>query len=94
MNPDGILAIHTSNRYLNLVPVVAQHAKDLGRIALTVDDDEVDADYLFETTWVLVSSKVQTFLGPEFKGVVEPAKLNTKLREWTDDYSNLFQILK
>jgi spermidine synthase len=94
LSPDGILAIHTSNRYLNLVPVVAQHAKDLGKVAMTVDDDDVDADYLFETTWVLVASKLETFQGPEFANAVTHSKLNPKLRAWTDDYSNLIEILK
>jgi hypothetical protein len=94
LNPDGILAIHTSNRYLNLVPVVAQHARDLGKVAMTVDDDDADADYLFETTWVLVSNKVDAFRRPEFSKAVVPSKLNPKLRPWTDDYSNLFEILK
>jgi spermidine synthase len=94
LSPDGILAIHTSNRYLNLVPVVAQHAKDLGKVAMTIDDDEVDADYLFETTWVLVSAKAEAFQRPEFATVAAPSKLSPKLRTWTDDYSNLFEILK
>ncbi len=94
LNPDGILAIHTSNRYLNLAPVVARHAKDLGKIAVTIDDDEIDVDYLFETTWVLVSGKATAFDRPEFKGVARISAIDPKLRAWTDDYSNLFEILK
>lgn len=94
LSRDGILAIHTSNRYLNLAPVVAQHAKDLGKVAVTVDQEEDDVDYLFGTTWVLVSNSAEAFRQPEFDKAAEPSEIDPKLRAWTDDYSNLFEILK
>jgi hypothetical protein len=94
LNPHGILAIHTSNQYLNLVPVVAQHAKDLGKSAVTIDDDAADADYLFETTWVLLSADSSLFRRAEFDKAADPARTRAGLRPWTDDYSNLFQIVK
>jgi spermidine synthase len=94
LNPHGILAIHTSNQYLNLVPVVAQHAKDLQKAAVTIDDDAADADYLFETTWVLLSADGSVFRRAEFDKAADPARIRAGLRPWTDDYSNLFQILK
>ncbi len=46
LNRTGILAVHVSNRYLDLEPVVARNAVDLGRIAIEVDDDGEDEDYL------------------------------------------------
>ncbi len=94
LNPNGILAIHTSNQYLDLVPMVARHAKDLGKIAVTIDDDAVEADYLFETTWVLLSANANVFNRSEFANVAQPSKTRDTLRAWTDDYSNLFQIIK
>ncbi|MEP6536223.1 MAG: fused MFS/spermidine synthase [Bryobacteraceae bacterium] len=94
LNPNGILAIHTSNRYLNLAPVVAQNAKDMGKVAVTVDQEEDDTDYLFGTTWVLVSANPEAFHQREFEKAAEPSEIDKKLRPWTDDYSNLFEILK
>ena len=94
LSPNGILAIHTSNRYLNLAPVVAQHAKDLGKISVTVDQEEQDVDYVFSTTWVLVSASSEAFQQREFYKATAPSAINAKLRPWTDDYSNLFEILK
>ena len=94
LSPNGILAIHTSNRYLDLGPVVAQHAKDFGKVSVTVDQDEDDVDYLFGTTWVLVSASAEAFHQKEFDKAAQPSTIDAKLRPWTDDYSNLFEILK
>ncbi len=94
IKPQGILAVHISNRYLNLAPVVAHSAAEVGRHAIVVEDDGEDADYLSDTTWVLVTgdSKLD---GTAFEGAsMEPAKLRPEIRTWTDDYSNLFQVLK
>jgi SAM-dependent methyltransferase len=92
MKPNGILAIHISNRYLDLGPVVEQEAKALGKpdILITSDDDEA-AD-TSTADWVLVSTN-QTAMEhlSQFSTAIEK---KPRLRMWTDDYSNLWQILK
>ena len=91
----GILAVHVSNRFLNLVPVVARNAVDYGKAAVLVDDDGEDEDYFSSSDWVLVSGDASVFKQTFFKDHgIEPAKVRANLRPWTDDYSNLFQILK
>jgi hypothetical protein len=95
LKPGGILAVHVSNRFLNLVPVVAGNAHDFGKAAVMVDDDGEDEDYLSSSDWVLVSDDAAVFSQSFFKAHgIEPAKVRPGLRPWTDDYSNLFQILK
>jgi hypothetical protein len=95
LKPGGILAVHVSNRFLNLVPVVARNAQDYGKAAVLVDDDGQDEDYYSSSDWVLVSADASVFSQSFFKDYgVEPAKVRPNLRPWTDDYSNLFQILK
>jgi SAM-dependent methyltransferase len=93
LRPDGILAVHISNRYLDLQPVLAGETAATGKFARLVDSDEDDADDVFGATWVLVASSPSAFLGEEL-GSTEPLKPERKVRLWTDDYSNLFQILK
>ena len=45
VKPDGIVAFHVSNRFLDLVPVVARLAKENGAHALLVrDDPDEEAD--------------------------------------------------
>lgn len=91
----GILAVHVSNRYLNLEPIAAEHAADLGKAAIKVSDDGEDEDYLMESDWVLIASDRTLFSDPLFRAPgIRPAKLHPGLRPWTDDYSNLVQILK
>jgi hypothetical protein len=95
LKPGGILAVHVSNRFLNLVPVVAGNAHDFGKAAVMVDDDGEDEDYLSSSDWVLVSDDAAIFSQSFFKAHgIEPAQVRKGLRPWTDDYSNLFQILK
>jgi hypothetical protein len=95
LRPDGILALHVSNRYLNLVPVCARGAEWFGKTAMVVaDDDEVDS-YLSESTWVLLTSHSEWFNESSFNGADKyDAKAPANFRGWTDDYSNVFRILK
>jgi hypothetical protein len=95
LKPTGILAVHVSNRYLDLVPVVSRNARDLGRTAVDVDDQDEEEDYFSNSDWVLVSSDAAIFRDRAFKSSsVQLARYRPNLRPWTDDYSNLFQILK
>ncbi len=95
LRPTGILAVHVSNRYLDLVPVVSRNAHDLGKAAIDVDDEDEEADYFSDSDWVLVSSDAAIFHDKAFKSSsVQPARFRPNLRPWTDDYSNLYQILK
>jgi hypothetical protein len=95
LKPSGILAVHVSNRYLDLAPVVARHASDLAKTAIDVNDDGEDEDYLSSSDWVLVASDARPFSDALFRdSSIKPAKARPGLRPWRDDYSNLFQILK
>jgi hypothetical protein len=93
IKPDGILAVHVSNRYLDLQPVVAGEALALGKKARVVDTDDDDSQDVFGATWVLVTSPSPGFDDVE---IAKSAEIESKrtVRLWTDDYSNLFQILK
>jgi hypothetical protein len=95
LKPTGILAVHVSNRYLDLVPVVSRNARDFSKAVVDVDDEDEEADYFSNSDWVLVSSDGAIFHDAAFKSSsVQPARIRPNLRPWTDDYSNLFQILK
>ncbi|HYL73548.1 MAG TPA: fused MFS/spermidine synthase [Bryobacteraceae bacterium] len=95
LKPSGILAVHVSNRYLDLIPVVAQNAKETGKAAIHVDDNGEDEDYLTPSDWVLVAGDPAVFSNPLFQDPdIHPVKARPQFRPWTDDYSNLFQIMK
>ena len=95
LKPSGILAVHISNKYLDLEPVVRRNSQELGKRYLVIEDNGDDASYLSSTTWVMVTGDGMALGAPEF-GQVQPRLLASReaIRTWTDDYSNLFQILK
>ena len=94
----GIVAFHVSNRFLELVPVVARLAKENGAHAVLIDDspeDEDDANSRSRTDWVLVSRDAAALAHKEIVAAgAKPAEDRPEWRTWTDDYSNLIQILK
>jgi SAM-dependent methyltransferase len=93
LRPDGVLAVHISNRYLDLEPVLAGETRATGKMARLVDTDDDDTQDVFGATWVLLTSPASGFHGEELKNSTEIGSQRT-VRLWTDDYSNLFRILK
>lgn len=94
IKPDGAVAFHVTNRYLRLAPVVKQLADETGYEAILISDDAESDKYLSRTDWVIVT-KNRAFINDE--GVkAKRGKIETipGLRVWTDDFNNLFQILK
>jgi len=93
MKPDGIVAFHVSNRFLNLIPVVARLAEENGAQAVLVDEESEEDRTT--STWVLVSRDKKALERPEIveAGASAP-ETRDDWRTWTDDYSNLVQILK
>lgn len=94
LRPDGVLALHLSNRYLDLAPVVARGAQDAGWTAMVVYDDGAEAGYLSASVWALVAADPAWFTGPSFEAAdIVPAGAPPRLRAWTDDYSDVLQVL-
>jgi SAM-dependent methyltransferase len=93
VKPDGIVAFHVSNRFLDLVPVVARLAAEHAAHAVLVDEES--AEDKTTSTWVLVSREERALEREQIvdAGATEPEQRDD-WRPWTDDYSNLVQILK
>jgi len=90
LKPDGVLAVHVSNRYLNLVPIVQKAADTFNRAAFLAASGSDEARGLKASTWVLVGQREQ---------LVRIASLHELppapgIRPWTDDYSSLLGIMK
>src|SRR6266480_7690424 len=97
VTPHGIVAFHVSNRFLDLVPVVARIAREHAVHAVVVRDepDDDDDSLRSKSDWVLVSRDAAALQAPAIvdAGAVPPED-RPDWRTWTDDYSNLIQILK
>jgi SAM-dependent methyltransferase len=95
LRPGGILAVHVTNRFLDLVPVVARASEELGQPAYEISDEGLGADYWAASDWVLVGPDTHIFVLLGFHGgPIVRRRPPKSLRTWTDDFSNLYQILK
>jgi spermidine synthase len=95
MKADGIVAFHVSNRFLDLVPVVARLARENQAYAVAVFQSADENESRTQSDWVLVSRDPKALEAREIEEAgAEPAEDREELRTWTDDYSNLVQILK
>ena len=95
MRSDGILAVHITNRYLDLQPVVAAAAQQLGLSVLVVALEPGDGEvFCRRSLWALI-------VRPERVASLQAAVSGTKallprpgFTAWTDGFSNLLGILK
>jgi hypothetical protein len=95
LKPDGVLAINISNRYLDLEPIIAQAASEMGWSGALVYDDGSSEQYYVANTWVLLTKSPAIFGHPNFQDASTTALQPRKgFRSWTDDYSNIIQILR
>jgi len=96
LKPDGVVAFHVTNRYLNLAPVVKRLADAAGYQAVLVPDEPMDELHglMAMSDWVLVTRNERLLgsraLADKHGSIVEIPGL----RLWTDDFNNLFQVLK
>ncbi len=90
LKPDGILAVHVTNSYLQLTPVVEKQAEALGwRTTRVLSDEDGDFD---ETDYVLVTQNEAFLKANPTEQPDDEKKIDVPL--WTDRYHNLFQILE
>ena len=93
LRPGGILAVHISNRFLDLNPVSRGLAEHLGWSAYQIENSEDDLAGVFSSTWILLTSDAELGSDPAFLKSVTPWKDDEKILHWTDDYSGLWQVL-
>jgi hypothetical protein len=94
LEPDGVIAFHVSNQYINLEPVVAAIAADAGLHAVSVHSHGDEQNGLYYADWILVTAN-QVFLGqPEVVNNGFPTPVQAGVRLWTDNYSSVFPLLK
>jgi hypothetical protein len=59
-----------------------------------VDEDSDGERGVYGSTWVLIASDPTAFEEGPLEGAVEPLPDEKSVRLWTDDYSDLWRILK
>jgi hypothetical protein len=90
---DGIIAVHISNRCLDLRPVVYKLAEALNLSAALISAPGV-TDVSYHSDWVLLSRDPAELAYPDIAAATTKPTDLPKVGVWTDDYHNLFQIIK
>lgn len=93
LKPGGVLAVHVSNKYIDLAPVVALAARQDGKTARRITDPGQNENAVDQSTWVLVSADPAVFTRPALKNA-QPVAIPASLKLWTDDYSNIWRSLR
>jgi hypothetical protein len=91
---DGILAVHISNRYLHLEPVVAAAAQKLNKDAVLINSPDDRANQIYLARWALIGNRGTFAQLSNIEKVGRPLTANVRVKLWTDSYSSLFAILK
>jgi SAM-dependent methyltransferase len=96
LNDDGVIAVHISNRHLDLTPVVGGIAEHFKFSMLWVETDDDGFSGQAGSDWLLLTRN-EHFLNDdevvESSEVIEPGSYKS-IRPWTDQFSNLFEILE
>ena len=94
LKPDGTLAIHVSNQYLDLAPVVEQLAAAVQYKAILIENHGEEEDDIKPSDWVLVTRNQRVLDNESIEANAKPITERSGRRLWTDNYNNLFEVLK
>ncbi len=93
LGSEGILAAHITNRHLDLIPIVWRLADFFDLEPLLISNPG-DGGRNFPSKWILLARQASLFAPEVLSHADEMKGYSPSLRLWTDDYSNLIQILK
>jgi hypothetical protein len=94
LQSNGVLAMHISNRHLDLEPVLGNLAQDANLVCLVQYDNQVmDAPGKFVSNWVVMARKDDDLGELATNGRWQRCQTNDA-GVWADDYSNLLSTFK
>lgn len=94
LSDDGILAIHTSNNYLELRPVIYGLAYDAGMDIVEIIDAGDVTEHTKQSQWFLLTASVEKFDQMTSFSSLIPTPDDMTPIIWTDSSSNIFSVLK
>jgi hypothetical protein len=93
---DGVVVLHISNRFVDLEPVVAAIARDLGLAAMIRNDAQSDQTALTSSSWVALArdrNSLEALAKPDANAPWEPL-VPPAARAWTDDRASILPALR
>jgi len=92
LKPGGVLALNISNTYIDLAPIAELLGRTFGRRVTFIPSAGSDEYQIYYAAWILLSA--QPLDDPDIVEAAQPLQTRSDIRVWTDDYSNLFQVLR
>ena len=94
LRPGGVIALHVSNSHLDLRPVVGRIAAELGlELALVADGGSEGELGRSASDWILLAEERHLLDLPLIRQATVPLPQRAGARAWTDDYSNILQVM-
>jgi hypothetical protein len=93
LKPGGLIAVNCSNLYLKVHEAVVQVALSLGRSAVVIGNPADEENLIRAANWVVIAESPARFWQAPFGGIFPLQRPQAGRTPWSDDYSNLFQIL-
>ena len=96
LNSDGVLAVHISNRYVELEPLIYNMAKEFNTETVLVKKGKNRSRGIKGSTWALISNNQEFMQHPRVLAYIDPWPIAVEQKKiiWTDDYSNLVELLE
>jgi hypothetical protein len=92
-SPQAVLAIHISNRAFDLEPAVRRLAKEVGLTPVVIETG-AEPPRIMHSKWMLLTSNQEFLNSPKIHEAISKNSERDGERLWTDDYSNLLQVLR
>jgi len=93
---DGLIALHITNRYLDLQPVVGRIAKHFGMEGVVIASDLPKSPTAteFSSIWVILAPQQRSPELQELRQVGKPLTTLDDAGMWTDEHSSLFAAMR
>jgi hypothetical protein len=98
LSDHGTIAVHISNRFLNLEPVVANLAADAHLACISRNDSPISQQEIdmgkAVSHWLLLARRTEDFGVLQADARWKPIHPLPGLRVWTDGFSNILSVIK
>ncbi|MCE9616008.1 MAG: hypothetical protein K8T26_17190 [Lentisphaerae bacterium] len=91
--PDGVIAMHASNRVLDLLPVARANARQFGLAMAVITKSVADEPASMRSDWVLFARHPDVFQHEPFASRADQQAVAGREVAWTDSYSSLLDLL-
>jgi hypothetical protein len=90
----GVIAVHITNRHLDLTRVLRPIQTAYGYKSVLIETGRDDATLIWDASWVLLARNQESLAMPALSRVARPLGDETAGVLWTDEYTSLLPVLK